>query len=55
MCSLKLKGPVRKDIAMVKIKGGRTNRIAIRKKFNEEEKELTERNGVDKLSPVNIL
>ena len=32
------KGPVRTDIAMVKIKGGGTNRIAIRKTFDEEEK-----------------
>ena len=49
------KGPVRTDIAMVKIKGGGTNRIEIRKTFNEDEKELTESGGVDKLSPVNIL
>ena len=43
------------DIAMVKIKGGGTNRIAIRKMFDEEKKELTVCNGVEKLSPVNIL
>ena len=49
------KGPVRTDIAMVKVKGGGTNRIAIRKTFDEEKKELTESNGIDKLSPVNIL
>ena len=49
------KGPVPTDIAMVKIKGGRTNRIAIRKTFDEDEKELTESGGVEKLSPVNIL
>ena len=30
------KGPVQIDIAMVKIKGGRTNKIAIRKTFDEE-------------------
>ena len=48
------KDPVRTDIAMEKIKGGGTNRIAIRKTFDEEKKELTESNGVDKLSPVNI-
>ena len=30
------KDPVRTDIAMVKIKGGRTNRIEIRKTFDEE-------------------
>ena len=55
MGNVLLKGPVRTDMAMVKIKGGRTNRIAIRKTFNEEKKELTESNVVDKLSPVNIL
>ena len=55
MGNVLLKGPVRTDIAMVKIKGGRTNRIAIRKTFDEEEKELTDGNGIDKLSPVNIL
>ena len=50
------KGPVRTVIAMVKIKGGRSIKIVIRKTFNAEEKELTESsNGVDKLSPVNIL
>ena len=49
------KGPVRNDIAMVKIKGRGTNRIAIRKTFDEEKKELTESNGVEKLSRVNIL
>ena len=49
------KGPVRTDIAMVKVKGGGTNRIAIRKTFDEEEKELTESDGVEKLSRVNIL
>ena len=32
------KGPVRTDIAVVKIKGGGTNRIAIRKTFDEDEK-----------------
>ena len=47
------RGPT--DIAMVKIKGGGTNRIAIGKTFDEDEKELTESGGVDKLSPVNIL
>ena len=50
-----LKGPVRFGIAMVKIKVGRTNRTTIRKTFVEEKKELTESNGVEKLSPVNIL
>ena len=55
MGNVLLKGPVRTDIAMVKIKGGGTNRIAIRKTFNKEEKELTESNGVENLSPVNIL
>ena len=55
MGNVLLKGPVRSDIAMVKIKGGRTNRIAIRKTFDEEKKELTESNGIDKLSRVNIL
>ena len=49
------KGPVRTDIAMVKIKRGGTNRKAIRKTFDEEEKELTESDGVEKLSRVNIL
>ena len=49
------KGPARIDIAMVKIKGGGTNRIAISKTLNEEKKKLTESNGVGKLSPVNIL
>ena len=49
------KGPDRTDLAMVKIKGGRSNRIAIRKTFYEKKKEPTESNGVDKLSPVNIL
>ena len=49
------KRPVWNDIAMVKVKGGGTNRIAIRKKFDEEKKELTESNGVEKLSRVNIL
>ena len=48
------KGPVRTDIAMVKIKGGGTNRIAIRKTFDEEKKELTKSNGIDNLSPVNM-
>ena len=55
MGNVLLKGPVRSDIAMVKIKGGRTNRIAIRKTFDGEKKELTESNGIDNLSPVNIL
>ena len=55
MGNVLLKGLVRTDIAMVKIKGGRTNRIAIRKTFDEEKKELTESNGVERLSPVNIL
>ena len=50
-----LKNPGSIDIAMVKIKGGGTNRIAIRKMFDEEKKELTVCNGVEKLSPVNIL
>ena len=49
------KNPVWIDFAMVKIKGGGTNRIAIRKMFDEEKKELTICNGVEKLSPVNIL
>ena len=50
------KNPGSIDIAMVKIKGGGTNRIlAIRKMFDEEKKELTVCNGVEKLSPVNIL
>ena len=49
------KGPGRTDIAMVKIKRGRTNRIAISKTSDEEKNELTESNGVEKLSPVNIL
>ena len=48
------KGLVPKDIALVEIKGRGTNRIAIRKTFDEDEKELTESN-VEKLSPVNIL
>ena len=49
------KNPVWIDLAMVKIKGGGTNRIAIRKMFDEEKKELTVCNGVEKLSLVNIL
>ena len=49
------KGPVRTDIAMVKIKGGGTNRIAIRKTFDEEKKELTDGNGIENVSPENIL
>ena len=49
------KGPVRTDMAMVKIKGGGTNRTTIRKTFDEEKKELTESNGIEKLSRVNIL
>ena len=49
------KGPDRTDIAFVKIKGGGTNRIAIKKMFDEEEKELTESNNAEKLSTVNIL
>ena len=49
------KGPVRTDMAMVKIKGRGTNRIAIRKTLDKEENELTESNGVEKLSLVNIL
>ena len=49
------KGPVRTDIAMVKIKGGGTNRVSIRKTFDEEKKKLTESNGGEKLSPANIL
>ena len=32
------KGSVRTDIALVKIKGGGTNRIAIRRTFDEEKK-----------------
>ena len=32
------KGPARTDIAMVKIKGGGTNRIAVSKALNEERK-----------------
>ena len=55
MRNVLVKGPVRIDIAMVKIKGGGANRIAIRKTFDEEKKMLTESNGVEKLSPVNIL
>ena len=49
------KRPVRSDIAMVKIKGGGTNRIAIRKTFDEEIKDLTESDGVEKVSRVSIL
>ena len=49
------KGPVQTYIAMVKIKGRGTNRIAIRKTFDEDKKELTECICVKKLSPVNIL
>ena len=49
------KGPVWKGIAMVKTKGGGTNRKVIRKMFDEEKKELTESNGIEKLSRVNIL
>ena len=49
------KGPVRTDIAMVKVKRGGTNRIAIRKTFDEEKKELTESSGVEKVSRVSIL
>ena len=49
------KGPERTDITMVKIKRGGTNRIAIRKTFDEEKRELTESNDVGKLSPMNIL
>ena len=55
MGNVLFKGPVRKDIATVRIKGGGTNRIAIRKTFDEEKKKLTESGGVDKLSRVNIL
>ena len=36
------KNQVRTDIAMVKIKGGGTDGIAIRKTFDEEKKVLTE-------------
>jgi hypothetical protein len=39
------KGPVRPDIAMVKIKGRGTSRIAIRKTYDKEKKELTDDNG----------
>ena len=49
------KGPERTDIAMVKIKRGGTNRIAIRKTFDEEKNDLTKSNGLEKLTPVNIL
>ena len=50
------KSPVRTDIAMIKkMEGGGTKRIAIEKMFYEYKKELTESNGVEKLSPVNIL
>ena len=51
------KDPVRTDITMVKIKQGRTNRKGIRKMFEEQKnlKELTVSDGVEKLSPVNIL
>ena len=38
MGNVLLKGPVRNDIAMVTIKGGGTNRKAIRKTFDEDEK-----------------
>ena len=38
MGNVPLKGPVRTDIAMVKIKGGGTNRVSIRKTFDEEKK-----------------
>ena len=51
------KDPVRTDITMVKIKQGRTNGKGIRKMFEEQRnlKELTVSDGVEKLSPVNIL
>ena len=50
------KGPDRTDLAMVKIKGGGSNRIAVRKTFYEEKKELTERERErEKVSPENIL
>ena len=55
MGNVLLKGLVRTDIAMVMVKGGGTNRIAIRKTFNEEKKELTESDGVEKVSRVSIL
>ena len=55
MGNVLFKGPVQTDIAMVKIKGGGTNRIAIRKTFDVEKKELTESGGVEKLSRVSIL
>ena len=48
------KAPER-SVAMVMIKGGGTNRITIRKTFVEEKGELTESNGIEKLSPVSIL
>ena len=45
------KAPVRIEKAMAKTEGGGgSNRITIRKMFDAERKELT-----DKLSPVNIL
>ena len=51
------KAPVRTRIekARVKIKGGRSDGIIIRKMFNVERKELTVNIGVGRLSPVNIL
>ena len=50
------KAPVQIEKAVVKIKGGGSNRITIRKIFDVERKELTESNcQFDKLSPVNIL
>ena len=36
MGNVRPKGPVPTDMAMVKVKGGRTNRIAIRKTFDEK-------------------
>jgi hypothetical protein len=44
------KGPVRIEKAMVKTRGGGSNRITITKMFDAERKALT-----DKLSQVNIL
>ena len=43
------------DSDWVKIKGGRSDGIIIRKMFNVERKELTVNIGVGRLSPVNIL
>ena len=47
------KAPVRIGEAFIMIKGGRSNRIIIRKMFDAEKKELTESKFLEKLSPVN--